>query len=451
MKKKILLTIYFILLSLFAAWTWTLTAPNLVLSNASWYWQTQTYLWEHFYGDRPWVTYTYALLIVCLFLVFLGIYFCFRHQHQHFSLAQIKNIKNIKNIKKNLNFSKLPFFSPQLKSFALTIFLLCIPLLFSFNALSFDVFNYLFNAKMVAVYQANPHVKTALDFSFDPWTRFMHNVHTTAPYGYGWTAVSLLPYYLGFGKLLPTWLMFRLFNLCLLLASLAVVVQLQLRRHHHLNLAQLWLFFGNPLVLIELIGNIHNDLWMMLPMLVSILLLLPKEKRQLSWSRLLGSCLLYAFSLSIKYATLALAPLWLYLLVSNYRSRFCPLLQKCSLKMQLLVARLLTFVNHYFFDFAALLMFLPLLTSRSQRFHPWYLTWSLIFLPLCKSKIIRLLALVLSLSSLCRYLPYLWENGYADNTVFIQQLISLLPAAVVSAAWLFYFVGSWLRQRCKFS
>ncbi|KKU88532.1 MAG: hypothetical protein UY18_C0012G0015 [Microgenomates group bacterium GW2011_GWF2_47_9] len=46
--------------------------------------------------------------------------------------------------------------------------------------LSSDLFKYLFSAKMVVLYHANPHVVTPDFFASDPWIRFMRWVHTYA-------------------------------------------------------------------------------------------------------------------------------------------------------------------------------------------------------------------------------------------------------------------------------
>ena len=60
-------------------------------------------------------------------------------------------------------------------------------LLPSYPALSHDIFNYIFNAKMVVDYHANPHVMVAMDFPNDPWLRFMHNVHRITSYNVCYT------------------------------------------------------------------------------------------------------------------------------------------------------------------------------------------------------------------------------------------------------------------------
>ena len=397
---------------LWSAWTWILTAPNLVLSTHPWYWQVQTYLWEHFYANRPLITYVYVVIIVGLFATFA----C---SVKYFQLVSCRQ-------------------------FAVALLLIISPLLFSYNALSYDVFNYLFNAKMVIVYHDNPHINTALDYSDDDWTRFMHNTHTTAPYGYGWTAVSLLPYYLSGGKFLPNWLLLRLFNLVLLVATVALLAKLQLRVHGRVDYRKLWLFAGNPLVLIEIITNLHNDLWMMLPALASLYLLLPTSNRDRhqSWLPVTGSLGLMLFSLSIKYATVALLPVWIFLLGDYF-----PWWSQLSLPLsyQTYWRRGRDLVRTYLFDLAAGLMFLPLLTGRSQLFHPWYLVWSLCLIPLCQCQLWRRILLAFSFSSLLRYLPYLWENGYATQTLLYQQLITFtIPIVYLLAVGGLY----WRQRRC---
>ena len=59
---------------------------------------------------------------------------------------------------------------------------------------------------MVVDHSANPHISTAWDFVSDPWTRFVQNAHSPAPYGYGWTGLSVGPYLLGFKRLKTTML-----------------------------------------------------------------------------------------------------------------------------------------------------------------------------------------------------------------------------------------------------
>jgi hypothetical protein len=381
-KAKLIIIAYLILFLLFALWTWILTAPNLVLTSWAPYWHYQTFLWDNFYPNRNLITTTYLILISLLFLTFIFL--------RRFFVAS--------SLKKNL----------------VIILLFSIPLLFSFNALSFDVFNYLFNAKMLAVYHADPHLQVALDFPEDTWTRFMHNTHTPAPYGYGWTLISLLPFLITGGKFTLTWFTFRLLNLLLLFTLAFIFWRWSKKLSPSSRLTNFSLFFFNPLVLIEVITNIHNDLWMMLGAVLSLFLLYPRP-RKLSPLRLIISFLCLLFSFSIKYATIVLLPVWLFLIIKpphNFLPQIRSLLQKWQVNL---------------FDLCAVLLFLPLLIPRSQLFHPWYLIWSLTFLPLGQNKIIRSLLLIFTLTSLLRYAPYLQANGYDTHTLLFQQFITFLP------------------------
>lgn len=402
-NNRWLIIIYGLILAVYAWWTWILTAPNLILSHWQPYWQWQTWMWSTFYSQRNLITGLFLLLVVALFALFLLI------------------------VKKERFLS--------LKNFALAWVIVITPLLFSFNALSFDVFNYIFNAKMVAVYQANPHQKVALDFSFDPWTRFMHNTHTAAPYGYGWTAISLLPYYLGMEKFTPAWMLSRIFNLLVMVAFLLLVIALQKKVTEKNNWQKIALFFFNPLVLIELISNMHNDLWMMLPALGAIYCLYqtPKDKIKNAWpkiSRILASILLLCLSFSIKFATVALMPVFLFLFFDFFKK------EKSSWWIK---------IKPFIFDLAAILMFLPLLTVRSQFFHPWYLLWSLAFMPFIKTKVVRFSLLVLSFSSLLRYIPVLLANGFETYTLLYQQIITFVPLLL----YLSFYLGRFLYVQIK--
>ncbi|MBQ6450126.1 hypothetical protein IJJ08_04495 [bacterium] len=407
MKNKLLLTSFLLLLALWSCWSWILVNPNLLFTSWAPYVSWQTWWQETFYQQRPLVTAMYLSLLILLF-----VNYCL--------LA--KNLPAVN----------------QRSCLWLSI-LVTLPLFFAYNALSSDVFNYLFNAKMVIHYHDNPHVHTALDYQQDDWVRFMHNIHTPAPYGYGYTLVSLLPFVLGLGKLLPTWLSFRLFNVGLWLASIASLLYFYQHLRQDLPSARFWWLIFNPLLLLELIGNIHNDLWMILPALWSLYWIYPQPSSKKSRWQIVTSALCLVFSASIKYATLALLPLWLWAWWQNYPQTLNKLSRRLTLEWQKFWAQTLAWINFYFFDLCTLAMFLPLLTDRAQRFHPWYLSWSLMFLPLTRSRITLVSLVILSLSAMSRYAPYLWFNEFTPGVLLSQQLMTLLPVAFY---WL-VVVGQW--------
>ncbi len=378
---------YFFVLAVYAWFSYGLTTPNLILIQSGWFQDFQFWMWDLFFNNRVLLVRVYIYLVALLFISF------------GMTVYKLKNIQ--------LKLSQKLFL----------LFFLCLPLLFSYNALSADVFNYIFNAKMVVEYQANPHVRTAIDFEFDPLVRFMHNIHTPAPYGYGWTLLSLPIYLLGMGKFLLTWLSFRIFSfISLILAALSIEWLHRLLYKKSLKFGEWALLFLNPLLLIEIVSNSHNDLWMMVPAAASFGLLLKlKETSALKFNLkkagwLLLSLLLLAFSISTKLASAVLIPIWLLLALQAFGVLSAQhWFKKLDKNWPLL---------------ASILMFLPLFTLRSQQFHPWYLTWSLIWLPLIKQKYWKQLLLAFSAASLLRYVPFLSANEYNQTILFRQKLIT---------------------------
>ncbi len=404
---SLLLIFYFLLLVAYGLFTYGLTAPNLTLINQTWFTNFQNMMWANIYNNRNLATNLFLILIVALFVCYGVI--LFQLSKQKLKLDWQKNFK----------------------ATVIKYLLILSPLILSFNALSYDVFNYIFNAKMVLVYHANPHQSVALNYSFDTWTRFMHNVHTPAPYGYGWTLFSLVPYLLGLNKFLTTWLIFRLISVLALILTIKIIISLKQAYFANLddkkfNWSLTALVF-NPLMLLELISNSHNDLWMLLPAMLSLLIV---GKKKLDLKRIIFSILLLAFSISTKLATVVLIPIWAFLLNEN--------LQLLKFKLP---SKFTNWLKNNWPLLASLLLFLPLTTLRSQQFLPWYLSWSLIWFPFIKEKVWRNTLLIFSLTSLLRYLPWLKINGYTPEVLAQQKLITwLLPIIYLALCTLVYGV-----------
>jgi hypothetical protein len=409
-----LFCIYVIALAMYSVFSFSLTDPNLVLTTWASYWNFQQWMWRTFFDNQILMTKVYAGLIAVLF----GVYF--------YLLKQLHTEKKV--------ISALPWWQKLLGISALIF-----PLLFSYNALSYDVFNYIFNAKMVLVYHANPHIKVALDFfGQDDWLRFMHNTHTPAPYGYGWTLWSLLPSAVGMNKFLPTWMIFRLFSVLGVFLLLWVLNTLhkKLKEDSSENFFfNLCVIFLNPLFLIEMVSNSHNDLWMMVPALASLALIAHPRK---GWQNMLAvsaSILLLAFSVSTKYASLLLLPIWLFFLLRNttFFGRVHNGLVPINRKLSEIFTQKIYFLRTHWADVSSLLLFLPLMSSRSQQFHPWYLVWLLVWFPFIRWNWLKHAIIVLSISSLFRYTPWMWNGGYSDMIINQQKMITWIPLGVFLA------------------
>lgn len=406
-----LLTTYFILLCAYSLFSFSLTDPNLVLSQWPPYWAFQQWMWQTFFHNSQLTTYAYLGLIGSLFAVYASV---------------IRKLQQ-----SSLEYEK------TWKQYVVIYGLLILPLLFSYNALSHDVFNYIFNAKMVAVYQANPHQAVALNYPDDLWLRFMHNTHTTAPYGYGWTALSLIPYVLGVGKFITTWFAFRIWSvISIILLYFGLQYSAKVFFGARLQAHQLALVFLNPIFLIEIVSNMHNDLWMMVPGVVSIALftsLAPNKLPEIK--KLLLAITLLAVSIIIKLVTVVLVPLAILIVIEkNFLFRISEYLAGKMPVFKAMPAQLLTTFESKLYRFvpliASLLLFIPLFTTRSQQFLPWYLTWLLVWLPFIESKVWKTVILLFSVSSLLRYVPWLWTGGFDGDVILYQKLLTWLPVGI---------------------
>jgi hypothetical protein len=293
-------------------------------------------------------------------------------------------------------------------------------LLIANPALSHDLYNYLFNARMVVEYQTNPHTHNALEFANDPWTRYMHNTHTVAPYGYGWTALSLIPYALGFESLKLTMITFK--GSMVIFFALLIIFQKKLQSVYKNNTHEfsLWAFIINPLVLIETFGNGHNDVVMM-GLAMCAVWFFQVYLRDKKMSALLFSTLALALSVSIKYASIVLVGGS----VINWVAK--------KIKMRV-----------GFGEANALLLALPLLTVRSQQFLPWYLIWPLSFLPFIKNKLLFNTLLIFSFSSMMRYIPTIFLPTF--NRPIADSTLRLIEISITFTLPVLYVLYSMLKQ-----
>lgn len=177
---------------------------------------------------------------------------------------------------------------------------------FSYTAFSHDIFNYMFDARIITQYQQNPYMHKALDFPGDPMLGFMHWTHRTFPYGPFWLSLTVPFSFLGFGYFLPTYLLFKALatiSYLVCVYSIGKILQKIAPQKEVLGLA----FFGlNPLILIESLVNSHIDIVMMAFSLYAFYLLLQKK--------LLPSTVIYVLSVGIKFVTGFLFPVFFYIL-----------------------------------------------------------------------------------------------------------------------------------------
>jgi len=364
--SKRLFIAYLLLAFLFVIYSYSQVDLNLTLSKNSFYLSFQEQMTYLGYYLRNWST----LIFISLSILLFGTY-----------LLLLKRI-----VKRKERISG---------SWWKRVLIIGFVLWLAYPALSHDIFNYIFNAKIVWVYQRNPHIDVAAYFIHDVWLRFMHNVHTPAPYAYGWTAFSLIP---GIATLssklkLSLWTM-KLFIGLFWAGQLWILAKL-VNKYFPKENWRWFLFALSPLVLIETLAVGHNDVVMMFFALTSYWFLL-KSKAFFNKSFFL-SLIFLGLSASIKYATIVLLPLWL---------------------IKLLRPKL---------DFPTLASFLlfGVIFARPDQLHSWYLIWAFSFAVLAKRRRVVVLFTSLTVGALLRYAPYLYYGNWDPPVYLLRNIIWL--------------------------
>src|SRR3990167_8613080 len=186
-------------------------------------------------------------------------------------------------------------------------------LFFSYNAFSYDLFNYIFDAKIVTYYGQNPYEHKALDYPGDPMLSFMHWTHRVYPYGPIWLLITVPFSYIGLQFFLPTFLLFKLLIIGSFIGTVHYIEKISQKLFPSDSMFNTIFFALNPLVIIESLVSAHNDIVMMFFAMMATYLLIEK-KYALSFLVLL-------LSVGIKFSTLFLVPIFLYVLILNYKKK----------------------------------------------------------------------------------------------------------------------------------
>lgn len=209
--------LYGFLLAVFSLYSYALVDPNITFfNNGVWTWFRNVMV-ELGYYQRTSSVLIYAILVLLLFIF-----------HRSF-------------IRRSGSYSALRI--------ALIAGVVC---LFAYPFASHDLFNYIFDARILTYYHQNPYMYNALDFPADHMTRFMHWTHRNYPYGPSFLAITAIPSFLSFGKFILNFILFK----ALFVGSYIVAVYVLSRWKKE------WAMFyaTHPLVIVDGLINAHNDI-----------------------------------------------------------------------------------------------------------------------------------------------------------------------------------------------
>lgn len=288
----------------------------------------------------------------------------------------------------------------KMKDVFLVSILSAVILFISYNAFSYDLFNYIFDAKIVTYYHENPYERRALDYPQDSMLSFMHWTHRVYPYGPVWLGATIPLSYLSLDSLALSFLLFKSLAVfsylgCVyLLKKIAEKIELSHAAFH------VGLFALNPLVITESLVSAHNDIFMVFLAILAFYLFILKKT--------FFSFFTIILSAGVKFATILLLPVFGYFYLK----------QKSSINWQKL------------FSYSFIVMSVAVLAATLRtNFQPWYLLYILPFAALSKKTLIVIPAVTLSILAFLQYLPYIYIGNY-------DAPIPLVMAAFLSASLL---------------
>ena len=353
-----IVALYGLLLVFFGIYSYWLIDPNITFFQNS-YW-VQFRDWAVYLGyyrrDISWIVY-FALLI--LLFVF---HFIFLKKFKHYSVLRIAGI--------------VALFG-------------CI----SYPFLSHDLFNYLFDARILTHYGLNPYTHTALDFQKDLWTRFMHWTHRTYPYGPTFLPLTLIPSYLGWGKFSITFFLYKLMNGILYFLAIYLL--------NKKDKKAAMIFATHPLIIIEGLVNGHNDLIAVSIGIIGIYLL---EKKYNIWSHVL-----FLFSAGIKYVT-------------------APIIGLIS------TLRITRYMKFLFIAQISIILYL----CWKMEIQPWYFLSLFVFLPFFPQVLEKLSILFLGL--LLSYYPFIRFGDWTAKTVALKHEIVFTATLLQGAFFIIFYL-----------
>lgn len=357
---------------------------SLTLTRTS-FWQPiqNSFQWIGYFS-RPLSSYLFVGLLLGMFTVYV------------FILSLVK-----KNILRFTNILSLVIFTAILLAVA-------------YNAFSYDFFNYIFDAKIITNYHENPYLRKALDYPGDPMLSFMRWTHRVYPYGPGWLLLTVPLSFLGNQIFLVTFFIFKTaIALCFL--GTALFLSKIAEKIGQEKTYVLAFFALNPLVIIESLVSAHNDIVMLFFAVVSLWFCIQKK-----W---LVAGIVLLFSVSIKFATVLLLPVYLLLIVFIRQGRQIPWEK-------------ILFVMIF-------LMFVAIIAASIRTtFQPWYVLYPLPFMALlARRSYISYPVIMLTLGSLFQYVPFLYLGNWDPPVpMILQAMMSIVSIASLVLFFVLFFL-----------
>ncbi len=359
---------------------YSFTQVDLSLTLSRWsVWQVIQKYFQHIgYFQRPLSTFLYIAVILLLYVFYF------------FFLAEAYSHKISK------------------RQVWFLIISISVILAFSYNAFSYDLFNYIFDAKIITYYHQSPYLHKALDYPGDPMLSFMHWTHRIYPYGPIWLLLTVPLSYFGFKIFLLTFFLFKFLMAISFVGTVFFIDKILKKISPQYELFGVIFFAFNPLVIIESLVSAHNDIVMMFLAILSLYLFMS--------NKYIRSLILLILSIGIKFATALIIPVLV----------FWYLFRKHSWEK-------ITFL------IIAVMIAAIVAVSLRTNFQPWYLLYALPFAALVARKYFILVpSIVVTFFSLLQYAPFIYLGDWNPPVPTILLYLtngSMLLSLFVILVW----------------
>ena len=276
---------------------------------------------------------------------------------------------------------------------------------FSYNAFSYDLFNYIFDAKIVTFYHENPYFHRAMDYPNDPMLSFMRWTHRVYPYGPVWLGLTIPISFIGMNIFLLTFFLFKFLISAFYLGSVLLIYKINKKINPDHAIFNTAFFALNPLVIIEALVSSHNDIAMVFFALFGIYLFFLRKR--------IFAIILMIISSQVKIPTLGLLmPLFV---------SFIPFKAKLD--------------NNKFIILSVISMFLASGYALTKiEIQPWYFLWILPIVALLRpNKYIVSFAIGFSLGLLLRYTVLLYFGNWDGVGVPIRNGLTIITPLIFMA------------------
>lgn len=370
---KYLVIVYFITIIFLGWFSYGFLDPNLSLSSNPIFAYFQSPLSYLVYHNRSVATAVFFLIVLSLFFS----YACFLRFGEKFFI--------------------------RWKRLLLVVIASAMILVFSYPALTYDLFNYITTAKVTFTHRENPYLVMPIEIPNEPNLAFTRAANKVALYGPVWILLTAVGHYLGGGDVWRTIIAFKLMNAAVYLGFCFMIWRLTKK------LTNVIFFAFNPLIVIEILVSGHNDIYMMFFAVIGFICW---QKRGLI-TKTVGLLSIFA-SLLVKGATLVLIPLLF--------------IKKLSWDRLLLIAYCLLSIA--FFAVAPL----------REELYPWYAVWLIVvasFMDFKKQTFITGFSVVLSFALELRHLPYLWMGYYEGPGPILRTLFTFIPIVFYGGMYIY--------------